>query len=229
LIPLREQVLGLWLDVPVRFVDGRYRAHASQQGYALWFLLTLGLADERCDRLAELLLKWQWPDGGWNCDRRPAASTSSFMETLLPMRGLWLYGSVRDSAPARAAARAAAEVFLTRRLAYRASAGELIRAEFTKLHYPLYWHYDILGGLKGMMELGLLDDPRCQDALDLLESMRLADGWPAHARFYRTAPSEVALHHDWVDWGGASTRRANEWVTVDALAVLRAAGRLDLS
>ena len=210
---------------------GRCRAHASQQGYALWSLVTVGLADDRCDQLVELLLHWQWPDGGWNCDRDPAADTSSFFETLLPMRGLWAHRTARGSAPGSAraerAARAAAEVFLERRLAYRASTGGLIRAEFTKLHYPLYWHYDILGGLKGMMDLGLLGDPRCAAALDLLESMRLADGWPAHARFYRTS-TDIAMHHDCVDWGGTSTRRANQWVTVDALTVLRAAGRLDL-
>jgi hypothetical protein len=238
--PLREQVLGTWLDaayyqdvqvatksavyrhsgVPV--MRGRHRAHASQQGNALWFLVTLGLADGRCDDLVERLLHWQWPDGGWNCDRDPAADTSSFFETLLPMRGLWVHGAPQ----ARRAAREAAEVFLRRRLAYRAGSGALIRAEFAKLHYPLYWHYDILGGLKGMMELGLLGDPRCADALDLLESMRLADGWPAHARFYRTS-ADIAMHHDCADWGGTSTRRANQWVTADALTVLRAAGRLD--
>jgi hypothetical protein len=239
--PLRERVLETWLHetydrdveiatksaayrrtgVPV--MRGRHRAHASQQGYALWSLVTLGLADSRCDRLVELLLRWQWPDGGWNCDRDPAADTSSFFETLLPMRGLWAHGT----APARRAARAAAEVFLERRLAYRASTGALIRAEFAKLHYPLYWHYDILGGLKGMTELGLLADPRCVTGLDLLESMRLADGWPAQARFYRTSPA-LAPHHDCVDWGGTSARRANPWVTADALAVLRAAGRMDV-
>ena len=32
---------------------------------------------------------------------------------------------------------------------------------------------------------------------------------------------------DYVDWGGTASRRMNEWVTVDALAVLRAAGRLE--
>jgi len=239
--PLREQVLGTWLheayhrDVEVAtksavyrhsgvpVMRGRHRAHASQQGYALWSLTTLGLADSRCDQLVELLLHWQWPDGGWNCDRDPAADTSSFFETLLPMRGLWAHGT----AQAQRAAREAAEVFLERRLAYRASTGALIRAEFAKLHYPLYWHYDILGGLNGMMELGLLGDPRCAAALDLLESMRLADGWPAQARLYRTS-TEIALHHDCADWGGTSTRRANQWITADALAVLRAAGRLDV-
>ncbi|GIE99326.1 hypothetical protein [Paractinoplanes rishiriensis] len=235
--PLREQVLATWLDETYRkdvevatkaaayrhkgvaLIRGRHRAHASQQGNALWSLVTLGLADERCAELAGLLLRWQWPDGGWNCDLDPSAASSSFCETLLPMRGLWRCG-VQD------AARRAAEVFLTRRLAFRRSTGELIRAEFAKLHYPLYWHYDVLAGLKGMAELGLLGDPRCADALDLLESLRVADGWPAHARFYRPS-NEVAMHHDWVDWGGTSTRRANPWVTADALTVLRAAGRLD--
>jgi hypothetical protein len=237
--PLREQVLDTWLaadyhrDVEITtkaaahrhtglpVMRGRHRAHGSQQGNALWSLLTLGLADERCDRLAALLLRWQWPDGGWNCDRDPSADTSSFCETLLPMRGLFRYGSKEP-------ARTAAEVFLSRRMAYRISDGALIRAEFTKLHYPLYWHYDILGGLKGMMELGLLGDPRCADALDLVESMRLADGWPATARYYRTS-GDIAMHNDCADWGGTSTRRANPWVTVDALAVLRAAGRLVIS
>jgi hypothetical protein len=233
--PLREQVLGTWLDdsfyaefetaskagayrragVPV--IRGRHRRCASQQGYALWSLIRLGLADERCAGLAERLLHWQWPDGGWNCDKNPAADTSAFAETLLPMRGLFAYGET-------AAAHRAAEVLLTRRLAYRASTGELIRAEFVALHYPLYWHYDVLGGLKGMAEVGLLGDPRCADALDLLESMRLPDGWPAHARYYRVA-TDIALHHDAVDWGGTSSRRANPWVTAEALAVLRAAGR----
>jgi hypothetical protein len=164
-----------------------------------------------------------WPDSGWNCDRNPAADTSSFFETLLPMRGLWVHGAPQ----ARRAALDAAEVLLERRLAYRASTGELIRSEFAKLHYPLYWHYDILGGLRGMMDLGLLGDPRCVDALDLLESIRLADAWPAQARFYRTS-TDIALHHDCVDWGGTSTRRANQWVTAEALAVLRAAGRFHL-
>ena len=242
--PLREQVLDAWLDesyyeefeataksaayrrrgVPV--MRGRYRRCASQQGNALWYLITLGLADSRCGDLVERLLRWQWPDGGWNCDKNPAAATSSFCETLLPMRGLAAYSRSGNDATA-AAARRAAEVLLARRLAYRISTGELIHPEFVKLHYPLYWHYDLLGGLKCLADLRMLDDKRCTDALDLLESMRLADGWPAHARYYRVS-ADIALHHDCVDWGGTSTRRANPWVTADALAVLRAAGRLQL-
>jgi hypothetical protein len=243
--PLREQVLTAWLNesyyvefeataksaayrrrgVPV--MRGRHRRCASQQGNALWSLVTLGLADERCGDLVERLLLWQWPDGGWNCDRNPSADTSSFCETLLPMRGLAAYSTQEAGAAAGAAARRAAEVLLTRRLAYRISTGTLMHPEFAKLHYPLYWHYDVLGGLKGLADLGLLGDARCTDALDLLESLRVTGGWPAHARYYRVS-TDIALHHDSVDWGGTSIRRANPWVTADALAVLRAAGRLRL-
>jgi hypothetical protein len=58
----------------------------------------------------------------------------------------------------------------------------LIHPGFAKLHYPLYWHYDVLGGLKGLADLGMLGDKRCTDALDLLKSLQLAGGWPACAR-----------------------------------------------
>jgi len=213
LVPLRERVLATWLAVEPPLIAGRYRAHASQPGNALRSLIALGLADERCDALAAQLLKWQWPDGGWNCDRDPAAAVSSFHESLLPMRGLWAYGS----AASRAAARRAAEVFLRRRLLYRVSTGALIRPGFAKLHFPRYWHYDLLGGLIAMKELGLLADPRCADALRLLASMRLPGGWPAHATYVRAANPDNA------GWGGAGTRRANPWVTAEATAVLRAA------
>ena len=244
--PLRDQVLDTWLSpdyysefeattkassyrrsgVPV--MRGRYRRCGSQQGNALWSVIVLGLDDGRCADLVERLLYWQWPDGGWNCDRNPDADTSSFCETLPPARGLSAYAAKTPAAAdAAGAARRAAEVLLVRRLAFRASTGELINKEFVKLHYPLYWHYDVLGGLKAMADLGLLGDPRCADALDLLESLRVADGWPATARYYKVSP-EVALHHDCVDWGGTSARRANPWVTADALAVLRCAGRLRL-
>lgn len=128
---------------------------------------------------------------------------------------------------ARLAARRAAEIFLKRHLFKRQRDGALMRTEFALLHYPLYWHYDVLHGLKVMAEAGLIGDPRCGDALDLLESKRLSDGgWPAERCYYR-AHEGSGGGTELVDWGGASKRRANEWVTADALRVLRAADRLE--
>jgi hypothetical protein len=247
--PIGQRVLEYWLQ-PDFYTDfdaqtraaayrkpgvvvmrGRHRRCASQQGNALYSLTRLGLAAEHTHRLVERLLHWQWPDGGWNCDKNPVADTSSFMETLFPMCGLHLYGQQMHSDVAVEVARRAAEVFLTRRLFRRRSDGEVIHPEFLRVHYPLYWHYDILGGLKALARVGLVTDPRCGEALDLLERKELpGGGWAAERRYYTTTTtttttSDIRLSADHVDWGGTSLTRMNEWVTTDALYVLRQAGR----
>jgi hypothetical protein len=208
-------------------LNGRFRRCASQQGNALLYASRLAGGQDPAPHLADLLARWQWDDGGWNCARSPTAHVSSFMETLSPMRGLAAYASVSGSAKARRAAQRAAEVFLERRMFRRRKNGSIIRPHFLQLHYPLYWHYDVLGGLKGIAEAGRIDDPRCAEALDWLEERELPDGgWPADARLYHR--SEAYEHGaEFVDWGAPARSRPNEWVTTDALFVLRAAGRLD--
>jgi len=243
LLPLRDQVYEFWLrdeffreftatsrqqayrGVGVPVMQGRHRRCASQQGNALLSAARLGLLDAAADRLVERLRHWQWPDGGWNCDKNPAADTSSFMETLLPMRGLGVFAQERKHESTRRAALEAAEVFLSRRLFKRRSDGATISAVFVDLHHPVYWHYDVLAGLGAMAELGCIGDPRCSDALDMLErKQRNGGGWTADARFYsRSATPKHGT--DSVDWN-AARGAMNEWITVRALAVLRAAGRV---
>ncbi len=244
LIPLREQVLD-WLmradPMSSRKRMNPPRACCSIQGNAVWYLLRLGLADERVDELVRQMLSWQWPDGGWNCDVDGTGRTSSFMETLIPLRALALYAGPRDQGlspmategrPSRAnhaveeAVERAAEVFLSRRMFRRRSDGSVIHPSFLKLHYPCYWHYDILFGLRVMMEAGFLGDERCSEALSILESKRLADGgWPAEAKYYQVGTKAVA-GQSLYDWGGTSTRTSNPWVTEKAVEVLSAAGRI---
>ena len=78
-----------------------------------------------------------------------------------------------------------------------------------------------------MAEAGFIDDPRCSDALHLLESKQLPDGgYPAEARYYRVDDKKLTGHSR-VDWGGTSKLHLNPFVTMDALAVLKQAGRLD--
>lgn len=60
-----------------------------------------------------------------------------------------------------------------------------------------------------LAEAGFIDDPRCQDALDLSESKRLPDGgWPAEKKYYRVTDQQVS-GRSLVNWCGASKRRAN--------------------
>lgn len=182
--------------------------------------------DERCRKLAELLINWQWPDGGWNCDHKPEASTSSFWESLIPLRALSAYAQATGDEEARNAAQRTAEFFLKRRLFKRIRDERVMNQQFIRLHYPCYWRYDILFALKVMAEAGFISDLRCADALDLLESLQLPDGgWPAHERFYNTR-SNAGSGSDLVSWGVTSKTKMNEWVSADALGVLKAANRL---
>ncbi len=165
LLPLRTQVYE-WLFSKgreqslkkSRVIDGRVRNCASQEGNALFSMLKLGLADDRTDKLAERLVQTQWPDGGWNCDVRPEAVNSSFNESIIPLRALALHAKIRRNAESEAAGERAADIFLKRRLFRRQRDGNVIHERIVKLHYPAYWHYDVLYGLKVMRETGHLED-----------------------------------------------------------------------
>lgn len=205
LAPVLDQVLECWLGdwttrdvvwnndedlrkckgVPV--INGRARRCASQQSNALYAALMLGFVDDRVHRLADLLMRWQWPDGGWNCDRDPKAHVSSFHESIIPLRALSLYARTTDSRKAVGASKRAAELFLCRKLFKRRRDGKVMDLDFVLLHYPCYWHYDVLMGLKVMAEAGFIRDPRCKDALDWLESWQLpGGGWAAEDKYWRS-------------------------------------------
>lgn len=241
LLPLRAQEYAWLLHIqggelrfrpPQAHLAGRPRICASLEGNALYALLSLGLGDDRLSLLVDCLLSYQWEDGGWNCSRHAEASHSSFMETLIPLRALSLYARHSGDPRALAAAERAAEVFLKRRLFKRQRDGALINPEFIKLHYPCYWRYDILFALKVMAETGFIADPRCQDALDLLESKHLpGGGFACEGKFYKLREAfytngRRATGFSRVDWGPSGRKKMNEWVTADALLALKAAGRL---
>ena len=77
-----------------------------------------------------------------------------------------------------------------------------------------------------MAEAGFIDDQRCNDALDLLQSKQLpGGGWPAEKSYYKVS-DEIALGNDYINWGGTGKSKMNEWITVDALFVLNKARRI---
>jgi hypothetical protein len=91
--------------------------------------------------------------------------------------------------------------------------------------YPSYWHYDVLSALIVIARGERCTDPRASDALDLLEEKRRPDGrWNAQAQWWRTADSKKPP--EVVDWGSAG--EPNLMVTLNAMRVLAAAGRVNL-
>ncbi len=176
----------------------------------------------------ERLIAFQWPDGGWNCDKRPNAHTSSVQETLLPLRGLASWSGVTGDSLARSAADRAAEFLLARNLLWHQRDGSLIQPDWggpvDKIHYPIRF-YDVLSVLLVMAEMGRVRDPRCSAALDLLESKRLADGTFPVEWTNVTKADQIITHGTFANWGTIHKRKGNEFVTIDALYILQQAGR----
>ena len=96
----------------------------------------------------------------------------------------------------------------------------MINKRWLQPSYPPYWHYDILQALVVLSRLGLAKDARAADALDELEQQRQPDGrWKVRLQWWRPSGS---TGQEVVDWGRSGP---NEMVTLNALRVLRAAGR----
>jgi len=173
----------------------------------------------------------QWHDGGWNCDDRVETHHSSFYESLSPLWGLIEYHRAMGDKDSLKSAKKAREFFLRHRLFRSEKTGEVINPNWLKLHYPLYWHYDILQALRILSLLDKLKDPRVNEALDILESKRLRDGrwrpggyyWYPGGRVRIMGKERILSNIDVVDWGHGGP---NRMITLNALRVLKSAGRI---
>jgi hypothetical protein len=214
-----EAVLDCWAApdrlAGVLVVDGRRRMHASQEGNAVAVACRLGMAgDGRVARLVGHLIDGQWPDGGWNCDRRPAARRSSVHETLPALWGLHEYAAATGDARSREAATAAAEVLLARHVVFAAGADRPLHRSVVDLHYPPYWHYDVLQALLVLDRAGRRDDPRTDRARQVVVGKQRKDGsWRAVRPWWRP-PGSTGLVEA-LDWADA----AHQMVTLNALRV----------
>jgi hypothetical protein len=228
-----------WLLSPghvrnARPIDGRVRICGSKEGLALWAAARIGLgSDSQLAELAAHLVAWQWPDGGWNCDVRPAARHASFNESWGPLLGLAAYR--RRSASTRRpngrdgtddaigdAVAGAAEFLLRHRVVESERTGELANPRLGLLRWPAYWHYGLLPGLRALHEADRLDDRRVRPALDRLRAARQPDGtWRPDGRWWRTPRPGSGANVEIVDWGAEGEARM---LTLQSLEVLAAAG-----
>jgi len=205
-------------------------------------LTVFGFAeDPRVREMFEWLVRYPLPDGGWNCEPGPWGREvfhSSFMSTVEP---LWAFSALpvqKWPKGGRKVVERACEFMLLHRLYKSDRTGQVINEDWTKLHFPLFYFYDILHGLRVLTALDYGGDERVKDAVELLWSKRLNNGlWPMEATF---------LHHpkrNWVkdsrtgDWGIVKEKsimevpriysclgpvgEPNPWVTLNAMRALK--------
>lgn len=203
--------------------DGVILSHASMEGNALAVACRLGRADDpRARLLAKRLVEWQWPDGGWNCSHSASGRRSSFHETHPAMWGLFEYAGATGDTAAGAAADRAAELFLSHRIFRKHGTGGPIHPQWVRPRYPPYWHYDIVQALHLLRRMDLVDDPRASDAIDIVVDQRRPDGTWAPSGYWWVKPGEGRPSVEVVDWGRG---RPNRMLTLNALRILKAAGR----
>ncbi len=197
--------------------------------------------DPRVREMFDWLVRYQLPDGGWNCEPGPwgkEVNHSSFMSTVEP---LWAFSALdpqRWPKGGREAVERGCEFMLMHRLYKSDRTGKVIDDEWTKLHFPLFYFYDILHGLRVLTSLGHGEDERMRDAKELMESRRLAYGtWPLEATFLNTIRRNLVKDPNTGEWSVVKGERVadipsiyssigpvgspNDWVTLNALRVLK--------
>jgi len=189
-------------------------------GNAVRALSRLGYGDDpRVASAIAWLLDAQKEDGGWHCFPS-ATGTLDGWEALAAFAAL---PRARWTDRLRRSVEAGAEFYLSRGLLHEGAE----YAPWTRLHYPVHYYYDVLVGLGMLTELGYGADPRLGPALDLLESKRDSEGrWSAEASHPDLPVDEEyqvrTPHYPFVL---EPAGRPSRWITLNALAVLRKAGR----
>jgi hypothetical protein len=139
-------------------------------------------------------------------------------ETLPALWGLHEHATATGDARSRAAAAAAAEVLLARDVVFAAGTDRPLHRSVVDLHYPPYWHYDVLQALVVLDRAGFRDDPRTSRARHLVGGKQRPDGrWRAVRPWWRPPGSPGLVEA--VDWGDV----AHQMVTLNALRVTRPA------
>jgi hypothetical protein len=169
--------------------------------------------DQDVDGVVARLVREQLEDGGWNCEVENGSIRSSFHTTIRVLEGLLAHErATGGSAGSIAARRRGEEYLLERKLFRRKSTGEVVDPAWLQFSFPTRWHYDVLRGLEYLRAAEDPQDPRVDEALDLLRSKQQSDGtWLLE----NTHPG--AVHFALEDRDG----RPSRWNTLRALRVLR--------
>ncbi|HEY8170207.1 MAG TPA: hypothetical protein VIH24_03790 [Candidatus Limnocylindria bacterium] len=201
-------------DTSFRFFDGEVEPCIN--GRVVAFGAYFG-RDVR--RVVDRLLTEQMADGGWNCEQENGSTRGSFDSTLNVLEGLLEFERTVGADDEVTAARIRGEEYLLeRRLLRRLSDGEIGQKRWLSSGFPEAWFYTLPRVLDYLRRARSAPDIRMDEALDIVESKRNANGrWPLDHQY-----NDAVL----VDFGEAEGE-PSRWITLRALRVMRWAGRED--
>lgn len=184
-------------------------------GMALNYSSYFGADHTDLTSVVDFLLEQKMADGGFNCRFNTTGATHSSVHTTVSvLEGITEYcrnGYMYRHGELASAAHTSIE-FLLRHHLYRSErSGAPISPEFTRLHFPARWHFDVLRGLDALADADVAHDERMDDALRLLRRRRRQDGrWVGH----RAYPGATHLPP-------RPAGRPDRWITLLASRVLR--------
>ncbi len=197
-------------------------------GNMLRTLLVFGYGeDPRVKKGIDWMPKLQLKDGGWNCDYpEKKVKHSSFMSTIEP---LWAYSEIPRSRWTRRMKRSVEQgsEFLLMHRIYKSDHHHWKHSLpfTTTLHFPMYYYYDALHGLRVLTKLGYGDDERVRDAVHLILSKRTPEGkWLLEGDWAREPEAKGNKRKALVDL--EELWKPSKWVTLNCYRALAETGDL---
>ncbi len=197
------------------------------------------LEDPRVQRAIEWMPEQQQEDGGWNCDYPYRHVThSSFMSTIEP---LWAYSEIPNARWTKKMKRSidrGAE-FLLMHHVYKSDHHDWRPTEFwpiqfwgeqtTKFHFPMYYYYDALHGLRVLTKLGYGHDERVRDAAHLVLSKKTPKGkWLLEGDWLREWKGKTRVKRRKAIVNLESLMKPSKWVTLNCYRALLGTGDLEV-
>lgn len=178
-------------------------------------LIRLGYSEHRAVKDAlEWLVEIQNTDGGWLCPYWGAHKNDKhgcFMGTITPLDAFSEAPKKLLNAGAKRVIERGVEFLLMHRL-YKADHHDFkpIKKQWLLLTFPEFF-YDILRGLSVVTKLGYAEDPRIDDALQVIMNKRLSTGeWPVERDYAGTMYGIIERK-----------ARPSKWITLEVLRVLK--------
>ena len=216
-------------------IRGRRDAEPCLTGNMIRTLLVFGYeGDARVRKAISWMPKDQQDDGGWNCDYPlRKVKHGSYMSTI---EMLWAYSEIprqKWTRSMKASIERGVEFLLMHRL-YKSDHHNWrpTKPQFTMLHFPMYYYYDVLHGLRVLAKLGYAGDERCRDALHLILSKRTPDGrWLLEGDWFREVKEGELGYRK-----GRKTildideiAKPSKWITLNCFRALASTGDLQVS